>query len=109
MFRNLFENSLSAASDPVRIEIHCREADDGGRTSSLHIAVRDNGPGLNQEQRCKVFDAFYTTKTKGIGLGMAIVKRIVEAHGGRIALGDECREGAEFQIMLPRTISSRSV
>jgi nitrogen-specific signal transduction histidine kinase len=48
-----------------------------------------------------VFDAFYSTKTKGTGLGMAIVKRIVEAHQGTVAVG-ESEQGAEFVITLPR-------
>ena len=55
--------------------------------------MRDNGPGLDAEQRDKIFESFYTTKTRGTGLGMAIVKRIVEAHGGRVGVG-EPRAGA---------------
>ena len=48
----------------------------------LLLTVRDNGPGLSAEQRQKIFEPFYTTKTKGTGLGMAIVKRIMDAHDG---------------------------
>ena len=55
---------------------------------ALQLTVRDNGPGLDAEQREKVFDPFFTTKAKGTGLGMAIARRIVEAHGGQIAVGD---------------------
>jgi signal transduction histidine kinase len=64
--------------------------------------VRDNGPGLNAEQRQRIFDPFFTTKTKGTGLGMAIAKRIVEAHGGEIAVGEGTARGAEILITLPR-------
>jgi len=53
----------------------------------------------------KVFAPFYTTKKKGTGLGMAIVKRIVEAHGGEIAVGEPAL-GAEFVITLPRNRSA---
>jgi len=68
---------------------------------ALRIAVRDNGPGLKPADRMKVFAPFYTTKKKGTGLGMATVKRIVEAHGGENAVGEPAL-GAEFVITLPR-------
>lgn len=104
VFRNLFENSLAACHDPVRIEIECSEADIDD-LPFLRIKVRDNGPGLNKEQRQRVFEPFYTTKPKGTGLGMAIVKRFVQAHGGDVAVGNSSRAGAEFVLTLPRTSS----
>ena len=69
---------------------------------ALRVAVRDNGPGLGAEQRKRIFEPFYTTTTKGTGLGMAIAKRIVEAHGGRIAVGPGTGRGAEILLLLPR-------
>lgn len=69
--------------------------------SALRVTVRDNGPGLNVEQKRRVFEPFYTTRHKGTGLGMTIAKRIIEAHGGDIAVGDG-GPGAEFVITLPR-------
>lgn len=101
VFRNILENSIAACSDPVRIEIRCSEAEIG-RVGAVRVSVRDNGPGLNAEQRSRIFDPFFTTKTKGTGLGMAIAKRIVEAHGGLIAVGPESGSGAEIVIVLPR-------
>ena len=101
VFRNLFENALGACTDPVRIEIHCSETKIGD-SPAVRIAVRDNGPGLSEEQKRKVFEAFYTTKSHGMGLGMAIVKRIVEAHRGTIEVGSAGNRGAEFLITLPR-------
>ena len=88
VLRNILENALAACSDPVRIEVQCTETELAGRPA-LAIAVRDNGPGLNAEQEQRIFDPFFTTKTKGTGLGMAIAKRIVEAHGGQIGVGPE--------------------
>ena len=61
------------------------------------ITVRD----LNQEQREHIFEPFYTTKTKGTGLGMAIAQRIVEAHGGHITAGEDSPSGADIVVTLP--------
>jgi PAS domain S-box-containing protein len=101
VFRNILENSLAACSDPVRIEIRCAKAQINGQPA-VRIALRDNGPGLNAEQARRIFDPFFTTKTKGTGLGMAIVKRIVEAHGGKIGVGPGAGGGAEIVVTLPR-------
>jgi PAS domain S-box-containing protein len=101
VFRNVLENAMAACRDPVRIEIHCSWASLVGRRA-IEVAVRDNGPGLGAEQRQRIFEPFYTTKTRGTGLGMAIAQRIVEAHGGRIAVGEKGHPGAEILITLPR-------
>jgi two-component system, LuxR family, sensor kinase FixL len=101
IFRIILENALAACSDPVEITVFCSAAQWNGQ-SALRIAVRDNGPGLNAEQRQHIFEPFFTTKTKGTGLGMAIAKRIVEAHGGQIAVGTPPGRGAEIQLLLPR-------
>jgi two-component system, LuxR family, sensor kinase FixL len=101
VFRNLFENSLAACPGPVRLRVACAAAADAG-FSALRVAVTDNGPGLNAEQRQRLFEPFYTTKVKGTGLGMAIAKRIVEAHGGQIAVSDVAGRGATIVLTLPR-------
>jgi PAS domain S-box-containing protein len=110
LFRNIFENSLAACSDPVRIIILCREVVMSGNIEALEIHIRDNGPGLDEEAKQLAFQPFFTTKTTGTGLGLAITKRIVEAHGGSIAVGNgqggdvtTLVNGAEFVLMLPRT------
>ena len=61
--------------------------------------------GVNDEQKERVFEPFLKTKTKRTGLGMAIAKRIVEAHGGQIAVSDNAVAGAEFAITLPRQMA----
>jgi signal transduction histidine kinase len=73
VYRNAFDNALAAAADPVVIDVSCVEAPLGGRPA-VRTSVRDNGPGLDAEQRQRIFEPFYTTKTKGTGLGMAIAK-----------------------------------
>ena len=64
-------------------------------------AVRDTGPGLDPKHADRVFDAFYTTKPNGLGMGLAICRSIIDAHGGRLwATANEDR-GATFQFTLP--------
>jgi two-component system sensor kinase FixL len=111
VFRNLFENSLAASSDPVVVEIDCRvEPSDSTAGLSQHrraghesvrVAVRDNGPGLRPEVRLRLFEPFFTTKTQGTGLGLAIAARIVTAHDGAIAAADGGPPGTEIVITLP--------
>lgn len=101
VFRNILDNALAACSDPVRITIRTSATKLSGR-SAVRVAIRDNGPGLGSEQRRRIFDAFYTTKKRGTGLGMAICKRIVEAHDGRIEVGED-GSGTEILITLPRS------
>ncbi len=104
VFRNLLENALAACSDPVEITMFCSAARLDGQPA-LRIAVRDNGPGLTLEQRQRIFEPFFTTKTKGTGLGMAIAQRIIEAHGGQIAVGTSPGPGTEIQFLMPRGYS----
>jgi signal transduction histidine kinase len=101
VFRNLFENALAASPAPARIEVHSTEAILSDGRAGIRVIVRDNGPGLSQEERQRAFELFYTTKSKGTGLGLAITKRIVEAHGGQISVGNGGSTGAEFVIVLP--------
>jgi PAS domain S-box-containing protein len=103
VFRNVLENALDACTDPVEIQVQYRAAEIEGRPA-VQVAIRDNGPGLTPQQRQRIFDAFYTTKTHGAGLGMAIAKRVVETHGGQIAVGSGSDSGAEILITLPRSI-----
>ncbi len=100
VFRNILENAIQASGEPVEIQVvYSRHSRDNGR--ELVIAIRDNGPGLTAEQQKRVFDSFYTTKSRGTGLGMAIAQRIVEAHGGKIVLNPACPKGAEFVVCMP--------
>lgn len=101
VLRNILENSISACPEPGKIAIIGRETHVDDR-SGIEISIRDNGPGIPPAVKERVFDPFFTTKAKGTGLGMAIAKRIVEAHGGRIAIGDST-PGAEITITLPRS------
>jgi signal transduction histidine kinase len=65
------------------------------------VAVRDSGPGINPEHIERVFDAFYTTKPSGVGMGLSICRSIIEAHSGRLWADTNEPRGAAFQFILP--------
>lgn len=87
---NLLDNA-TAAGPPVRVRV----AKEGNR---LVIEVCDSGPGVKPEDRDRIFEPFFTGKTRGTGLGLAIAKRIVELHGGAIWVDDAPGGGARFRI-----------
>ncbi|MEZ4753985.1 MAG: ATP-binding protein [Bdellovibrionota bacterium] len=103
VFRNLIENSLDACTDPVRLHLSLdsKLIDD---REYLQIFYSDNGPGLQEEVASKIFQPFFTTKTEGTGLGMSIVKRILNEHQGEIAItNNNCSNntGVCFEILIP--------
>lgn len=69
--------------------------------SETHIVVRDNGPGVSAEQGNGIFDAFVTSKSNGLGLGLAIARNLVEAHRGRLVVEHPTEGGAAFRFTLP--------
>jgi two-component system, LuxR family, sensor kinase FixL len=100
VFRNILENAIVVSPEGGEITLSTRSCElDGG--PALRMAIRDQGPGLSSEQAARIFEPFYTTKTRGTGLGMAIARRIVEAHGGVIGLGEASQAGAEVVVTLP--------
>ena len=101
VFRNIFENAIHVSQQGDEILIRVVPSNFAGRPS-LEISVCDQGPGLDAAQAARIFEPFYTTKTQGTGLGMAIVKRIVEAHEGQIRVAERSGPGAEIVITLPR-------
>lgn len=73
--------------------------------SQVRLSVADNGPGIPPEHREKVFNLYFSTKPGGTGLGLPMVKKIVEEHGGRIELDTELRKGTTFTICLKQAAS----
>ena len=71
-------------------------------SESAEVKISDDGPGIKEEERLKIFTPFYTTKSKGVGLGLAICRDIIEKHNGSIKTGGEPDHGAEFIISIPR-------
>jgi signal transduction histidine kinase len=70
-------------------------------TGGVVVRVTDSGPGLNPESLDRVFEAFYTTKPRGMGMGLSICRTIVEAHGGRIWASPGAGPGTTLQFALP--------
>ncbi len=98
---NLLRNAIDAmrASECERREVVVRTS--SMRDNHVEIAVSDTGPGLCGADAEKLFDPFYTTKTHGMGLGLAISRTIVESHGGTISVRSNPHAGVTFLITLP--------
>ena len=90
---NLVDNAVAAGA-PVRAAVRA----DGGR---LVIEVADRGPGVPEEDRERIFEPFFTGKTQGTGLGLAVVRRVIEQHGGTIAVLANPGGGALFRAEIP--------
>jgi PAS domain S-box-containing protein len=71
------------------------------RTNCVGVAVGDSGPGIDADDRERVFEAFYTTKSGGVGMGLSICRSIIDAHGGRLWVEANEPQGAVFQFTLP--------
>jgi signal transduction histidine kinase len=98
---NLIVNAveaMSAVSEGARELLISTGKDASG---GVLVAVRDSGPGLNPESFDRLFDAFYTTKPSGMGMGLSICRSIVEAHGGRIWASLTAAPGTTLQCILP--------
>jgi len=94
-FLNVLKNALEASAE-APVQAAGRRA---GR--SVEVLIRDRGPGLAPGAAARVFEPFYTTKEKGMGIGLYLTKRIVEAHGGTIEARSPEGGGTEFRIELP--------
>ena len=101
VFRNLFENAIHAS--PACGLITVRWAHTLlNEAPALQATVSDQGPGFTAEQRAQAFQPFFTTKASGTGLGLPICQRIIESHGGLIAIDGDGNGGASIVITLPR-------
>jgi signal transduction histidine kinase len=100
VFSNVLDNAIDAlqgVAEERRIDLFI---ENGGKRATVKLA--DNGSGIAPEKIDRIFNPFFTTKEKGTGLGMAISRKIVEAHQGTIDVSSEPGAGTEFTVSLPR-------
>jgi signal transduction histidine kinase len=98
---NLILNAVEAMSESRESsrELLIKTEQDG--PGGVLVAVQDSGPGLKPESMDRLFDAFYTTKPGGMGMGLSICRSIIEAHGGRLRATADVPQGATFRFNLP--------
>lgn len=107
-FSELVENAVTFQAEGGALRVSTSRADKALLPDTVsrlgkyvQITFEDKGPGVAEEQKKRIFDPFYSTRAKGMGLGLSIVKGIVEAHKGRIYEAGEPGTGARFVILLP--------
>jgi signal transduction histidine kinase len=95
---NLVRNAVQASSAGSVVTVTVQAASTPG--GSVELAVQDTGVGLSEEAKSRIFDAFFTTRAQGTGVGLAVVKRIADDHGFSIAVESESGRGATFTVGL---------
>jgi len=102
VFGNLALNALQAMPQGGRVTLAVRSLEGRrGTQRSIEVAVEDTGSGIPEADLSRIFEPFYTTRTKGTGLGLAICKQIVEAHGGTVRVARTGPEGTTLLVTLP--------
>jgi PAS domain S-box-containing protein len=98
---NLILNAVEAMSSIKNGVRELSISTEQHKTGGVLVSVRDSGPGIDQKHLDRVFDAFYTTKSSGVGMGLSICRSIVDAHGGRLWADMNASRGAVFRFTLP--------
>ena len=99
-FINLLLNAIEASRHGGKILIKSRHHQKGG-SPYIEVVIQDQGHGIKEEYLSDIFKPFFTTKSKGTGLGLANVKRIVEAHEGWVEAANIKPSGGFFRVLLP--------
>lgn len=105
MFRNILENSIAASNGTCHIDVRISDVEHAKKRYQ-RVEIRDDGPGFGSEAMTRLFEPFFTTKQSGTGLGMAICKRIADAHAGVIEAKNNVGGGALVLIDLPYNFAS---
>ena len=93
---NLASNALNAGGQAARLDWNLE-----ARGETISLTLEDDGPGVPEELQDKIFEPFFTTRANGTGLGLAVVRAVIDAHRGTIELDPDYREGARFMLRLP--------
>jgi signal transduction histidine kinase len=101
-FSELVENSFNFQQECGYVRVRTELAGELG--DSVKIVFEDHGPGIPEDLKKQIFRPFFSTRSKGMGLGLSIVKGIVDAHQGEICETGEQGQGARFEITLPALI-----
>ena len=96
---NLITNATQATEqiENPKIDVHVSSEND-----TIKIEVTDNGKGIDESVRHLIFEPKFTTKTSGMGLGLPIIKKIIEANNGTIGFVSSNKKGTTFTVMLPK-------
>ncbi len=95
VFYNIIQNSIQAMDDGGILDVETR-----GRPDGVTVTIRDSGHGIGEEEMNQLFEPFFTTKARGIGLGLAISRKIVQNHGGKIRIESVPGEGTTVTVEL---------
>jgi signal transduction histidine kinase len=98
---NLIQNAAEAVGTNGKISLRAQSLPGG----TVEIIAADNGPGIKEEIRSKIFNLYFTTKASGTGIGLSVVQRIVYEHGGMINAESEPGSGTRFILHMPLTVS----
>jgi two-component system sensor histidine kinase HydH len=108
VFTNLITNACEAMGEQggeLGIRIH---PSDSGTHNQVVVEIQDTGPGIPVDIKEQIFNPFFTTKKTGVGLGLAVVTKIIDAHGGAVRVKSEPGQGACFQVSFPQTESPQA-
>ena len=94
---NLIQNAFDAVDEEGKIRLDYNCYDD-----KLEILISDNGKGIPEDEKKKIFDLYYTSRNDGTGIGLSITQKIIEQHGGTITFESTVNKGTIFRIVLPQ-------